>query len=92
MKIWFNTTLAPAVTPVITNVRRGRPMPLKKPSIAQTAAPNAEPATRGNQNCAARSSICGSNPKGARIQWLEAATATNSGTAHSEAHIAVHSA
>jgi hypothetical protein len=34
---------------VMITVVRGRPMPLKKPSTAQTATPSGAPATRGSQ-------------------------------------------
>ena len=54
MKYWLRKPLASAITAVMSSVTRGRPMPLKNPSIAHTAAPNGAPATRGSQNCAAR--------------------------------------
>jgi len=55
MNTWFNTTLAAVATREITTVTRGRPIPLKKLKAAHAPAPNTEPATRGNQNCEARS-------------------------------------
>ena len=92
MNSWLSAALVSVVTSVMSSVMRGRPMPLKNPSSAHTAAPAEAPATRGYQNVAARSSTRGSKPKGTRIRCRAAPTSTNSGAAHAVAHSAVHSA
>ena len=68
---WLSKAFATATLNVTHRVMVGRPMPLKNPSSAQTPAPKHEPATRGSQNAAARSTMPGGRSKGLRIQRLE---------------------
>ena len=68
MNSWFSSALASVVTRVIHSVRRGRPMPLKNPSVAHTAAPTNAPPTRGSQKAAASCSICGVKAEGREDQ------------------------
>ena len=60
----LKTAFVAAMTAVTSSVTRGRPMPLKNPSSAQTPAPKQEPPTRGSQNAAARSTMPGGRPNG----------------------------
>ena len=84
--------LAMAVSAVTNTVTRGRLTPLKNPSNAHTAAPNAAPETRGIQNEVASLSTCGSKSNGARMKWPDAPIATNNGTEQSVAQSAIHTA
>ena len=92
MNSWLSSAFASAVTQVTSSVARGRPMPLKKPNMAHTAAPRKAPPTRGNQKSPASRVISGSKPSGASSTCRAAPTATNSGAAHSVPQSAVHTA
>ena len=68
MNSWLSSALVTVATMLMASVTRGRPMPLKKPNIAHTAAARKAPPTRGNQNAEASCSTRLSKPKGARIR------------------------
>ena len=89
MNSWLSSALATVVTAVMSSVRRGRPVPLKNPSMAHRAAPLAAPPRRGNQKAPTRRSTSGSKPKGANSVWRAAPASTNKGSAHSVAQSAV---
>ncbi len=65
MKSQFSAAFTTATRPVVITATRGREMPLKKPSTAQSATPRGAPSMRGCQNAIACADTPGARPNGA---------------------------
>ena len=90
MNSWLSTALMTATRPVVITAMRGREMPLKNPSTAQSATPSGAPSMRGCQNAMACSETSGARPKGANNSGPDQASKAKKGSVSALAVSATH--